>query len=362
MQSLLAGLSGPSSSIAAGGQPSTAGPSATDDQATKLQDLFGKMMAGDQVDEDELDSLLGGINGDTILKELGGAAGLSGGGDAEDSSAATPSVPPPPPPTLTSPSAVDTSPKAGSSAATPTQAGPSRQNATLTFDETIDRTLKNLKQSAEKAKVSGDYVYNDSSRRVPDNPAAPGQASASSSTNPSTSDPFSALLSQLSSLDPSSLDPSLLEALNASGGLDDGDGSNDADIGKMLDGMMRQLMSREVLEEPLSELAEKVSGGVDLEGFQLYVRSKMLTLTRRPDIQYPPYIESHPDLPAADKTKYSTQLGLIQEILAIFKEPGFTDDPADGDVVGKARKDKVASLMGQVSAEGDQGHDLRARD
>jgi hypothetical protein len=32
----------------------------------------------------------------------------------------------------------------------------------------------------------------------------------------------------------------------------------------MLDGMMRQLMSREVLEEPLSELAEKVSGRVDL--------------------------------------------------------------------------------------------------
>jgi hypothetical protein len=156
MQSLLAGLSGPSSSTTAGGQPSTAGPSATDDQAKKLQDLFGKMMAGDQVDEDELDSLLGGINGDAILKELGGAAGLSGGGgdDAEDSSAATPSVPPPPPPTLTSPSAVDASPKAGSSSSTPTQAGPSRQNATLTFDETIDRTLKNLKQSAEKAKVS----------------------------------------------------------------------------------------------------------------------------------------------------------------------------------------------------------------
>ena len=55
---------------------------------------------------------------------------------------------------------------------------------------------------------------------------------------------LAALLAQLGA------DPSALDGLG---------GEDDDELGGMLDGMMAQLMTREVLEEPMSELASKVS-------------------------------------------------------------------------------------------------------
>ena len=48
----------------------------------------------------------------------------------------------------------------------------------------------------------------------------------------------------------------LLAKLGQEGGLGDGD---EDDLGGLLDGMMSSLMTKEVLEEPMSELASKVS-------------------------------------------------------------------------------------------------------
>jgi hypothetical protein len=66
----------------------------------------------------------------------------------------------------------------------------------------------------------------------------------------SSSDPLSALLAQLTS------DPSALAALEGMGGLDGEEGEEG--VGNVLDGMMRQLMTKEILMEPLEELADKV--------------------------------------------------------------------------------------------------------
>ena len=82
------------------------------------------------------------------------------------------------------------------------------------FDETIRKTMEQLQNPQAKASSSGG--------EAPD---------------------LAALLAQLGS------DPSALDGLD-----EDGDG-----LGGILDGMMAQLMTKEVLEEPMSELASKVS-------------------------------------------------------------------------------------------------------
>ena len=86
------------------------------------------------------------------------------------------------------------------------------------FQETIRRTMESLNQPA--ASGSG-------SRTVGDAAGPPNLA---------------ALLTQLGS------DPSALDGLGGEGD----------ELGGLLDGMMAQLMTREVLEEPMSELASKV--------------------------------------------------------------------------------------------------------
>ena len=98
------------------------------------------------------------------------------------------------------------------------QAGPSRPPPTLPnaprgdFDETIRQTMEQLKSAGTAGK------------------------------SPTDDASLAALLAQLGS-DPSALD-----------GLGDGDD----ELGGLLDGMMAQLMTREVLEEPMAELASKV--------------------------------------------------------------------------------------------------------
>jgi peroxin-19 len=89
------------------------------------------------------------------------------------------------------------------------------------FEETIRRTMESLKTAGEGSR----------------------NTNGSGGGKNGTPD-ISELLRQLSA------DPSMLDGL--------GDGDDD-DLGGLLDGMMNQLMTREVLEEPMSELASKVS-------------------------------------------------------------------------------------------------------
>jgi peroxin-19 len=63
------------------------------------------------------------------------------------------------------------------------------------------------------------------------------------------------------------------------------------DFETMLEGMMESLLSKDILHEPLQDLASK----------------------------YPEYLEKHDDtLTTEEKTKYNQQLKLIKEILVIY--------------------------------------------
>ncbi|KAG7531946.1 hypothetical protein FFLO_04014 [Filobasidium floriforme] len=152
----------------------------------------------------------------------------------------------------------------------------------LSFEETIERTMKNLKEGADDAKKS----------------------------KPAAQDPLMALLAQLTS-DPDALgdldlDGLDLSALSASLGLDGKAGGalgegGDEGMGGVLDGMMRGLMTKEILMEPLEELAEK----------------------------YPPYLNaqrSNPTIPPTQLSNYETQSQIISQILELFRRPGYSDD------------------------------------
>ena len=94
-------------------------------------------------------------------------------------------------------------------------AGP---GGTADFDETIRRTMEQLKSAGSATSPAG-------------------------GKSPTDDASLAALLAQLGS------DPSALDGL----------GEGDDELGGLLDGMMAQLMTREVLEEPMAELASKVS-------------------------------------------------------------------------------------------------------
>jgi peroxin-19 len=124
-------------------------------------------------------------------------------------------------------------------------------------------------------------------------------------------------------------DPAELAKLLAQLGNDPNlDLEGDDELSGILDGMMGQLMTREVLEEPLSELASKVSLTSD------QIKGDVLT------IQYPEYLASPPkDLPSSELEKYRAQYALVQKIVDTFRKPGYSDDK-DGK--------EIARLVGEM--------------
>lgn len=142
----------------------------------------------------------------------------------------------------------------------------------LSFEETIKRTMSNLKTSSSSA--------------------APPQ--------PDTSDPLAQLLASLN-IDPSDLDLDLaslgLDPSSSSSGT--GTAAGTGDFSGVLDGMMKQLMTKEILEEPLAELAEK----------------------------YPGYLSTPAaaQLPVVQRDKYTQQSAIVSEILEIFGDERYSD-------------------------------------
>ncbi|KAG7095021.1 hypothetical protein E1B28_005815 [Marasmius oreades] len=96
------------------------------------------------------------------------------------------------------------------------------------------------------------------------------------------------------------------------------DVGDDAEFNGFLEEMMNQLMSKEVLYQPLKELGEN----------------------------FPPYLENPPEpITAEDRERYEAQLAVIKEILATFERPGYDDkDP-------KASKE-IADLMAELQSHG----------
>ncbi|KAJ3572439.1 hypothetical protein NP233_g3083 [Leucocoprinus birnbaumii] len=106
--------------------------------------------------------------------------------------------------------------------------------------------------------------------------------------------------------DPASLD-GLFKSLEDLGVGENGEG--EAELAQFLENMMSQLMSKDVLYEPLKELGNN----------------------------YPGYLANPPKpLDAEEKERYEKQYSYVKEILAVFEKPSYSDtNPEDGQTIAR---------------------------
>ncbi|KAG7441538.1 Pex19-domain-containing protein [Guyanagaster necrorhizus] len=118
-----------------------------------------------------------------------------------------------------------------------------------------------------------------------------------------------------SDLDLASIEAMLKDlGMEENGGLD----ASEESIDGFFEKMMGQLMSKEVLYEPLKELSDK----------------------------FPGFLSNPPaDLTSEDKQRYQTQMGYVQKIVALFEAPGYDDKNA-------ADMKKVVDLMSEIQSYG----------
>ncbi|EPQ27741.1 uncharacterized protein PFL1_04878 [Pseudozyma flocculosa PF-1] len=173
----------------------------------------------------------------------------------------------------------------------PAAAGPSSSTAQQTgtqqppanFNDALKATMDRLKQS---------------------------DASATASSSSAGADPFAAL-GGAGGDDMAKL----LAALGAGAGGDGDDGMDNPELAKMLEGMMDELMSKEILYEPLKELRDK----------------------------YPAYLDgpdSKGDSPD-DRARYQAQQRYVGEIVAIFEDPKY-------DAKNRDTTARIQDLMNQM--------------
>ncbi|KAF9513836.1 hypothetical protein BS47DRAFT_1317306 [Hydnum rufescens UP504] len=146
----------------------------------------------------------------------------------------------------------------------------------------VDGFQKKILEAMQKLKTSEDNLQSDSS-------------------NPS--DPLAKLLADLD-----------LGALDDA----DGQGANEGDFQTMVEGMMTQLMSKDILYDPLKELQEK---------FPAYLSKNEAVLS------------------AEDKTRYTNQLSKVHEIVAVFERRDYKDDDP-------AQSTKILGLMNEMQSLG----------
>ncbi|KAL5532238.1 PEX19 [Sanghuangporus sanghuang] len=151
-----------------------------------------------------------------------------------------------------------------------------------TSEKTVDEFQSSILQAMEKLKDSDSTLHTDAS-----------SAAAASD------DPLEALLSQLSS------------------GLDES-GEDNGDLQDMLETMMQQLMSKEVLYEPLKELHDKFPGYLS---------------------------ENEQKLSSEDKTRYQNQMTRISAIVKIFEDPSYKED-------NQEKGTQIVSLMNEMQSFG----------
>ncbi|KEP49449.1 Pex19-domain protein [Rhizoctonia solani 123E] len=93
-----------------------------------------------------------------------------------------------------------------------------------------------------------------------------------------------------------------------------GQGEQDEEgIQGMIEGMMGQLMSKEILYEPLVEMNDK----------------------------FPGYFVAHPELPEAELKRFKAQEAIVRQLVEIYQKPDYSDDNAE------ANKE-VLRLMNEV--------------
>ena len=99
---------------------------------------------------------------------------------------------------------------------------------------------------------------------------------------------------------------------------------------------MQQLMSKEVLYEPLKELNDKV-GGVSFEFSESYLRCVTF--------KFPAYLqENESKISAEDKGRYQNQMTRVSQIVEIFEKPDYKEEDQETGA-------KVVTLMNEVCFE-----------
>ncbi|CAE7230787.1 unnamed protein product [Rhizoctonia solani] len=94
-------------------------------------------------------------------------------------------------------------------------------------------------------------------------------------------------------------------------------GEDDETLQGMIQGMMGQLMSKEILYEPLLEMNEK----------------------------FPGYFTEHPNLPEEDMKRYKSQEAIVKQLVDIYQKPDYSDDNAE-------TNKEVLRLMNQMQELG----------
>ncbi|KAJ7183105.1 Pex19 protein family-domain-containing protein [Mycena filopes] len=135
---------------------------------------------------------------------------------------------------------------------------------------------------------------------------------------------------------PDSLE-ALLAQLNELGGADGDTGlpTDEAELAGFLENMMGELMSKEVLYEPLTELADKVCA-------RQVFKCVLGSCAASSRLISPP----HPaPLSVDDRTRYEAQLTRVRSILAIFDAPTFNEADAK-------TRETVVALMAEMQSFG----------
>ncbi|KAH7338380.1 Pex19 protein [Rhizoctonia solani] len=78
-------------------------------------------------------------------------------------------------------------------------------------------------------------------------------------------------------------------------------GEGEEGLQGMIEGMMGQLMSKEILYEPLVEMNEK----------------------------FPGYFTEHPNLPETELKRYKAQEAIVKQLVEIYRKPDYSEDDAE---------------------------------
>ncbi|BGP06514.1 Peroxisome chaperone and import receptor [Rhodotorula toruloides] len=265
MKALLAGLGPGATGASSSGETSTPGTGGAGEDAfdeNEFRRVMEELMKGGPGAGAAGGADAEGAGDDEALRNL--LAALSMGG--EDAAA----------PASSAKSAPSTSKPAA-----PSSSGPSTQPAN--FQEAIAASMSKLRDSSTSANA------------------------AAESSRPGDNAGMAAMLAQMAGM------PDL-------GNIDSEEGLQD-----MLDEMMKQLMSRDMLYEPLKELADK----------------------------YPAYLEQHRStLSAADIERYEKQRTIVRQIVDKFEEPGADKQPPytpEEEAQRSARLDAVVDLVAKMN-------------
>lgn len=195
------------------------------------------------------------------------------------------------------------------------------------------------KDVIEAANDERNRIEKEEDRKAVKSRSPPATASASTSTKPDAStttfeDTIRKTMERMNQSDTTARDAAntsanseedmLAQLLKAIDGDGAGAAGEDGDLSKMLEGMMEQLMNKDMLYEPMSELNSKFPEWLQKNGSKL---------------------------PAEDKSRYENQSRIVGEIVRKFEEKGYSDEDL-------ACREFIWERMQKMQAEGSPPEDL----